>query len=290
MTAYYRVHLGSGAAYAEECYEGGFIGVNFDIHQDLSGKFTEHFSESYIPVYLEAHPGKSKITAGMACSVIMKIGKVIQTGDIVLCPTANNTYQVGRVVGEYYYDDGILQHRRPVQWLDVTISRDDVSDALRRSMSVPSTVIEVNGYADEIESLLKLRPDPGDSTEFAMEKHLEDFLVQNWASTELGRDYDIYTDGQQYQTDTGPMDILAISKDKKTLLVVELKKGRASDQVVGQVQRYMGYVFSNLAEPHQTVRGVIIAFKDDLRIRQALKVSPNIDFYLYQISFKLVQV
>ena len=30
--------------------------------------------------------------------------------------------------------------------------------------------------------------------------------------------------GRQYQTDTGTMDILAISKDKRTLLVVELKK------------------------------------------------------------------
>ena len=40
-------------------------------------------------------------------------------------------------------------------------------------------------------------------------------------------------------SDTGPIDILAISKDKKTLLVVELKKGRVSDNVVGQIQRYI---------------------------------------------------
>jgi restriction system protein len=40
--------------------------------------------------------------------------------------------------------------------------------------------------------------------------------------------------GQQYLTDTGPMDIFAISKDKKELLVVELKKGRASDELKGR--------------------------------------------------------
>ncbi|WP_221794428.1 hypothetical protein [Aquisediminimonas sediminicola] len=62
---------------------------------------------------------------------------------------------------------------------------------------------------------------------------MEDFLVANWASTELGKAHDIFTDGdeangQQYPTDTGPMDLLAVSKDKKELLVVELKKGRAS--------------------------------------------------------------
>ena len=81
--------------------------------------------------------------------------------------------------------------------------------------------------------------------------------------------------------------ILAISKDKKTLLVVELKRGRASDRVVGQIQRYMGYVKDELAEADQQVKGVIIALEDDLRIRRALSVAQNIEFYRYQLSFKL---
>ncbi len=96
--------------------------------------------------------------------------------------------------------------------------------------------------------------------------------------------------GQQYATDTGPLDILAISKDKKTLLVVELKKGRASDAVVGQALRYMGYVQEELAEVGQTVRGVIIALEDDQRIRRALNMVSSIVFYRYQISFKLMKV
>ena len=77
-----------------------------------------------------------------------------------------------------------------------------------------------------------------DPSALALEEHLEDSLVENWPHTELGKDYDIYEEdgekAQQYQTDTGPLDILAISKDKKRLLVVELKKGRTSDAVVGQ--------------------------------------------------------
>lgn len=72
-----------------------------------------------------------------------------------------------------------------------------------------------------------------------MEMHLEEFLAKNWSHTELGKDYDIFEEdgecvGQQYETDTGPIDILAIGKDKKTLLVVELKKGRASDAVLAR--------------------------------------------------------
>jgi restriction system protein len=86
------------------------------------------------------------------------------------------------------------------------------------------------------------------------------------------------------------MDILAIKKDKSELLVVELKKGRASDVVVGQTLRYMGYAAEELAESNQKVRGVIIALDDDKRIKRALSVSPNIDFFRYQISFKLLKV
>ena len=82
-----------------------------------------------------------------------------------------------------------------------------------------------------------------------------------------GEEYEIYeVDGeraQQYQTDTGPLDILAISKDQRTLLVVELKEGEASDAVVGQILRYMSYVQEELAEENQMVKGMVIAHEDD---------------------------
>jgi RecB family endonuclease NucS len=68
---------------------------------------------------------------------------------------------------------------------------------------------------------------------------------------------------------------------------IQMRKGRASDAVVGQILRYMGYVAEELAEEGQTVRGVIIALDDDHRIRRALTVSPNVSFYQYQGSFKL---
>jgi restriction system protein len=122
---------------------------------------------------------------------------------------------------------------------------------------------------------------------------LEEFLVKNWPHTELGEDYDIYEEdgvkAQQYQTDTGPLDILAISKDKKRLLVVELKKGRASDAVVGQTLRYMSFVQEELAEDGQTVLGAIIAHEDDQRIRRALTMTRTIAFYRYKVSFSLVK-
>lgn len=305
MKNYYRVMLGRKSMYAEECYQGQFIGTHFGIDTDLTGKLPEdwrEFNRQFIPYYLEKHPDKSKITAGLACGAVHTVSKGIPKGGIVLCPNGSGSYWVGELVGDYlYHPDGILPHRRTVRWYSKAITRAEMSSELKNSTGSIGTVSNITKYADEIEKLIagdgpvtltSTDETVEDPTAFALEKHLEDFLVHNWSQTALGQHYSIYEEdselvGQQYPSDTGPIDILAISKDKRTLLVVELKKGRASDTVVGQIQRYMGYVLEELAEDNQSVRGVIIALEDDVRIRRALKVAPNIDFYLYQVSFKL---
>jgi hypothetical protein len=132
-----------------------------------------------------------------------------------------------------------------------------------------------------------------DTFKFALEKHLEEFIIKNWSHTALGRDYSIYidgeTDGQQYQTDTGPIDILAISKDKKKLLVIELKKGRGSDAAVGQILRYMSFIKETLAQPGQEVYGAIITFEEDKNIRRALSMIQNVKYYRYQLHFDLAE-
>ena len=307
MKSYYRVMLGKQSNLASECISGHYIGAGFGIDKDLTNLLPEEFREFnhvFIPIFQETHPGKSKIAAGLSCGFLWTVSKGIRRGDIVLCPDGTGVYRVGEVVGDYCYVPGTpFQHRREVRWLEMTIPRSDMSEALKRSTGSIGTVSNISGYREGIERFIgELPPAPPaldptieDLASFALEKHLEDFLAQNWAQTELGRDYDIYTEdgeqvGQQYQSDTGPMDILAIRKDKKELLVVELKKGRASDAVVGQVLRYMGYVAQELAEEGQSVKGVIIAQDDDPKVRRALAVAPNISFYRYQISFKLQKV
>lgn len=305
MKKYNRVMLGRKSKYAEECYQGGFIGTDFGFHLDLTGNLEEDrrtFNEKLIPTYLSSHPDKTKVAAALACGMTWTVAKGLNVGDIVICPDGTGRYRPGEITGDYYYaPDKILFHRRPIQWFDGYINRVDMTLELQRSTGSIGTCCDITGYADEIESLLKGQKPPTlistdetveDPSVFALEKHLEDFLVANWSSTELGQTYDIYEIdgeivGQQYPSDTGPIDILAISKDKKELLVVELKKGRASDSVVGQIQRYMGFVMDELAEDDQEVNGVIIALTDDLRIRRALKVTRGIEFYRYEVSFKL---
>lgn len=307
MKNYYRVMLGRRSVFAADCFARGFIGVDFDLPLDLTNRLPEEwrvFNKEFIPIYLANRPEKTKIAAGLACGVTWTVCKGINKGDIVISPDGTGTYRVGEVSGDYRYVAGdSLPHQRPVTWLPVTISRADMSEALQNSTGSIGTVSDVSRYREELEKLMGGVTLPKvistdstveDPAAFVLEKHLEDFLVANWSQTELGKTHDIYEEdgqfkGQQYPTDTGPMDILAISKDKKELLVVELKKGRASDAVVGQVLRYMGFVMQELAEPNQAVRGVIIALEDDQRMRRALVMTPLIDFYRYQISFKLVK-
>ncbi|MHA4894641.1 endonuclease NucS domain-containing protein [Pedobacter sp. PWIIR3] len=305
MKNYYRIMLGKGSLYANECFKESFIGADFGFEIDLTGHLPENwreFNKKFIPYFLTQHPEKTKVAAGLACGALHTVAKGIHVGDIILSPNGAGTYFIGEVIGDYFYQPGkLLPHRRPVKWLAETIDRSEMSTELKNSAGSIGTVSLISKYASEIESLL-IAPDvPSivatdssieDPTVFALEKHLEDFLVHNWKYTELGKSYDIFEDegeivGRQFPSDTGPIDILAVSKDKKELLIVELKRGRASDQVVGQIQRYMGYVLQELAEPGQLVKGVIIALDDDLKIRRALAVTSKISFYRYKVSFSL---
>lgn len=305
MKNYYRVMLGQKSIHAAECRKGDFIGVDFQINMDLAGKLPEdwkQFNKQFVPIYLESHPEKNKVAAGLACGAIWTVSKGIQVGEIVLCPDGSGNYMVGEIVGEYaYHPSGILPHRRPVKWHSQSIPRSSLSREFLNAAGIPLTACQITKHAEEIEGLIQGSPHTTitttddtieDVSTFALEKHLEEFLVHNWSQTELGKNYDIYEVdgelvGQQYPSDTGPIDILAISKDKKELLVVELKKGRASDHVVGQIQRYMGFVVEELAEEGQKVKGVILALEDDLRIRRALAVTTGIEFYRYQVSFRI---
>lgn len=310
MSNYYRVMLGPKSKHAAECFEGGFIGTDYGLHMDLSADLFEEwreFNKKYIPIWLKSHPSKSKISAGLACGATWTVAKGIEVGDVVLCPDGQGNYRVGEVTGGYHYvPDGVLFHRRKVKWFEQAIARSAMSEGLQNSTGSIGTVSTISKFAGEIEKLLgevKTAPVPPpltgspeveDPVAFAMEKHLEAFLVANWGQTELAKQFDIFEEdgelvGQQYATDAGPIDILAVSKDRKRLLVVELKRGRGSDVVVGQILRYMGFVKEQIAEEGQTVEGVIIALEDDPKMRWALLAVPTISFYRYQVSFKLIK-
>lgn len=146
---------------------------------------------------------------------------------------------------------------------------------------------ETTGFAERLEEGVE------DQAEFVLEKYLEDFIVTNF-SVIFGNQLVLYRDpqenviGQQYATEVGNIDILAVEPDTKAFVVIELKKGRGADKVVGQVLRYMGWVSDNLATEGQPVKGMIICKEADPKLFYALRVVDNIEVRYYRVNFKLV--
>jgi len=174
------------------------------------------------------------------------------------------------------FEDGVNTKQGPT--IKLTLTCNDAKEII--DFSMPSE--NKNSQKNELIS------NPASS--FVMEKHLEDYMFKNWKSTVFGINYDIYENGRQFQTDTGPLDILALRNDNKEFLVLELKRDKASDIVVGQTLRYMGYIKNNIAKNNQKVRGCIIATEEDQGLRNALSITPDIDFYKYQVNFSLNKI
>ncbi len=133
---------------------------------------------------------------------------------------------------------------------------------------------------------------------FRLERHLHDFLVTNWEQTELGREWEIYSEpgeemaGYEYPTGVGRIDILARHKQRPAWLVVELKRDRAADQTLGQLLRYIGWVKRHLAAPGEEVYGLIIAADVEKNLLYSLEGvnDRRISLMRYRVEFHLEPV
>jgi len=126
---------------------------------------------------------------------------------------------------------------------------------------------------------------------FAYEKQLENFLEDNWEETIFGDEYDIYEKdgkhGRQFPTGIGPIDLLAISKDSSKFLVIELKRDKAKEAVIGQTAKYITWIEENLASKEQEVKGCIVASEKSSGLSYALQQFPKIEFFKYALNFSL---
>jgi len=150
--------LGSKSKFAEESYNGNFVGMDFLPEIDLTGQFPENwrdFNKKHIPVYMEMREGKSKIVAGLACGALWTLGKGMNEGDIVLCPNGEGSYYVGEIIGEYsYHKDTNLPHRRDVKWYSLMIERSLMTDALKNSTGSGGTISDISKHEAEIKNFI----------------------------------------------------------------------------------------------------------------------------------------
>lgn len=124
---------------------------------------------------------------------------------------------------------------------------------------------------------------------FALEAHLRDYLAKNLpklaghdAALGLYRTDD--RDGVEFQTDVGPIDILATGNGD--FYVFELKLARGPDSALGQILRYMGWVKKHLAGD-ANVFGVIVASDIGEKLRYAATQVPNVRLMEYELKVDL---
>ena len=91
-------------------------------------------------------------------------------------------------------------------------------------------------------------------------------------------------------TPVGRLDFLCSDPATGALVVVELKRGRPSDKVIGQAARYIGYIRTHLAKPGQPVEGLIIARETDENLRYAAAAVPGLQLMTYEVTFQLHSV
>lgn len=91
--------------------------------------------------------------------------------------------------------------------------------------------------------------------------------------------------GVRYRTEAGEIDILCRDSNN-TLVVIELKREKAPDEVVTQTDRYINWVRSHLAQPGESVKGLIITRTFDKRLTYALLRKRGIRLWTYDWRLK----
>lgn len=158
-------------------------------------------------------------------------------------------------------------------------------------------VRQIQSASDEHEA----DPAGADATEadsaygvFALESHLRDYLAKNLptlpghaAPLRLYVDTD-GRDGVEYQTDVGPIDLLAIDSDQN-FVVLELKLRDGPDKALGQILRYMGWVKAHKASDKK-VSGLILASQITDKLKYAATQVPHVGLMEYRLAMTLKPV
>jgi RecB family endonuclease NucS len=113
-----------------------------------------------------------------------------------------------------------------------------------------------------------------------MHKYYKDNLDEISPNLKLFKDRKTGKDGYEYYIPTiGEIDLLCL--DENNFVVIEFKKNKGSDKVIGQTLRYIGWIKKNMCQNNQKVRGIIICRKYEAKIKYAADaVGPAILQYL----------
>lgn len=292
--------------------EHNTIAVGWSEMGDISHLSREDLENVYKKTYSDR---KTKAVITKDLNALWTFYHEIHEGDVIVARRGRKRIlAIGKVVGSPFYDETKGRERlggkavdyytnfMPVAWDNKNIDFDrqvfsfytiyEISEEKLKSLLVYETEKVIQDFEE---------PELAASeTEFILEKYLEDFIVSNFGIIFKGK-LELYTEpdgspAQQYPVlnregkISGRIDILAIDKITGDFVVIELKKGKESDPVVGQTLRYMGWVKENMCESTQSVKGLIICKEVDERLDYAIKaVSDRINIKKYKVDFQLLE-
>jgi len=285
---------------------------------DVSNLSRKELEKRYEETYKNENKAKAVITKDI--NALWAFYHEIQEGDVIIARRGRKQIlSTGKVIGKAYYDSekGKLRiagkrgysysNFISVEWDRKEYIFDNQVFSFYTIYEIPKERFDnfISGSVSKIENKVINEEDEEEKeitlaeTEFVLEKYLEDFIVSNFDSI-FNNELVLYKDpdgnlGQQYPIISedgkifGKIDILAMEKHTKDFVVIELKKGKESDPVIGQILRYIGWVKENLCEEKQTVKGIVICQKIDQKLIYAVQPLANlIKIKLYKIDFKLI--
>jgi len=114
---------------------------------------------------------------------------------------------------------------------------------------------------------------------FELETQLEEYIAQNLNKLETG----LKLEAKQYIIGANKMDLLCTDKNRN-YVIVELKNRKTSDQVVGQILRYMGYIKES--KKVENVRGIIVTPEYEQNLEYAVSMLPNVSLKYFKINIE----
>ena len=179
--------------------------------------------------------------------------------------------------------DGFLQDLldtseidRPSEEIGKPLVEDSMEGREQGGPKETASVSPVAGVISAVSSGMDVSVRPA-----SLEDALMEFLVDNPQTIEP----ELKLVSRGYETDVGMIETLYEAPDG-TLVVVETRRGRRQDELIGQLLRYVGWLQVELGK---AARGIIVLSESDEPPEYAVAATDSIEALHYRLSFELVE-
>lgn len=124
------------------------------------------------------------------------------------------------------------------------------------------------------------------SRAFSLERDMQMALRERISG--LGSELRIVDDGVERAVDSGRIDITCEDQRDGSLVVIEIKAGKADARAVAQILGYMGDLTEE--ESPRPVKGMLVAHGFDQRAKSAARMVPSLRLLTYAIRFDFSEI